>query len=256
MRRRLLLSLAVALPLLWAGDSTFAQKEKGRPRNSDAIFERARAFAAAFDKGDAREIAGFWTEDGDYIDQDGKRIKGRAEIQKAFEDFFAENKGARLRIDSETLRFVTPDVALEDGVTEVIPGDGSPPKRARYSIVHVNKDGKWHLSGVRDAPYTPPSNAERLRGLEGLIGEWEGEGTRGETAHLSFAWAPGKNFIVANYTTSLKGVNMGGGTQWIGWDPLAERVRSWSFETSGGFGEGTWAQARRTAGSTASRCPN
>ena len=32
------------------------------------------------------------------------------------------------------------------------------------------------------------------------------------------------------------------GTQWIGWDPAAKKIRSWTFDDSGGFGEGTWTK--------------
>src|SRR5262249_59933625 len=80
MRTRLLLALAVALPLLAAGGFGPAQKDKDsdRAKAGDAIFERAKAFAAAFDKGDAKALAEFWTEDGDYTDQSGKRLEGRA----------------------------------------------------------------------------------------------------------------------------------------------------------------------------------
>src|SRR3954467_4343596 len=119
MSTRLFVGLAVALPLLLAGGPGVAQKGgNSKARDGDAIFERAKAFAAAFDKGDAKAVADFWTEDGDYTDQSGKQLKGRAAVAKAFAGYFAENKGARLRIDSESLRFVTADVAIEDGVTE------------------------------------------------------------------------------------------------------------------------------------------
>src|SRR5262245_32988768 len=130
MNKRLLFSITLALPLLAVGNPGVAQKEKERAKDGDAIFERAQAFAAAFDKGDAKAVAAFWAEDGDYTVSSGKKLKGRAAIQKSFEAFFAQNKGAKLRIDSESLRFATADVAVEDGVTEVIPADGGPPSRA------------------------------------------------------------------------------------------------------------------------------
>ena len=244
MKPRSLVALAAALPLLLTGGWGVAQKDKDK--EGDAIFERAQAFAAAFDKGDAKAVASFWTQDGDYTDQSGKQLKGRGAIAKAFAGFFAENRGAKLRIDSESLRFVTPEVAVEDGVTEVIPADGGPPSRARYTIVHVKKDGKWYLSSVRDAAYSPPTNYEQLKGLEGLIGEWAGAGDGGETARVSFEWAHGQNFVVSHFTTSFKNVNVGGGTQWVGYDPLKKRLRSWSFDTSGGFGEGAWSQDGKT----------
>jgi uncharacterized protein (TIGR02246 family) len=245
MRFRKYLALALALPLLLAGGSGVAQKDD-KAKDGDAIFEGAKAFAAAFDKGDAEAVAAFWTADGDYTDQTGKHLKGREAIRKAFAGLFAANKGAKLRIDSEALRFVTPDVAVEDGVTEVIPADGGPPSRARYAAVHVKKDGSWLLSSVRDAAFSPPSNHEHLRPLEALIGDWDSDADKPEVARVSFAWAKGQNFIVADFTTTFKNVSMGGGTQWIGYDPLAKKLRSWTFENNGGFGEGAWSQDGKT----------
>jgi hypothetical protein len=32
------------------------------------------------------------------------------------------------------------------------------------------------------------------------------------------------------------------GTQRIGWDPLAKKLRSWVFDSEGGFGEATWTR--------------
>ena len=32
------------------------------------------------------------------------------------------------------------------------------------------------------------------------------------------------------------------GTQVIGWDPAADTIRSWMFDSDGGFGEGTWSK--------------
>ena len=33
-----------------------------------------------------------------------------------------------------------------------------------------------------------------------------------------------------------------GGTQWIGWDAVEKKVRSWSFYSGGGFGEASWSK--------------
>jgi hypothetical protein len=32
------------------------------------------------------------------------------------------------------------------------------------------------------------------------------------------------------------------GWQIIGWDPLEQRIRSWTFDTQGGYAEGKWTQ--------------
>jgi uncharacterized protein (TIGR02246 family) len=217
------------------------ESDKRYPKEEAALLENAKGFVEAFHKGDAKALAAFWTEDGDYVDQAGRSRTGRDAIEKTFQEFFAENKGLKLRIDIADLRFVTPDVAVEDGTTAVIPPDGGPPSRARYTIVHVKKDGKWLLNSVRDAPFSPPTRYEHLRGLEWAIGEWAEE-AKGETARASFAWAQNQNFIVSTFTTSFKNVEIGGGVQWIGWDPIGKQIRSWDFESSGGYGEATWAK--------------
>ncbi len=208
----------------------------------EAIAKNGEAFIEAFHKGDAAALASFWTEDGDYTDQTGKHLKGREAIQKAFEGLFADHKGLKLRINSDKLRFVTPDVAIEDGSTEVIPPDGGPPSRARYTIVHVQKDGKWLLSSVRDSHFTPSTNYEHLRDLEWTLGDWAGEPSNGEVMRKSFSWSENQGFLVDSHSVAYQSVILSGGTQWVGWDPQETRIRSWSFDTNGGFGEAAWTK--------------
>src|SRR5262249_22454495 len=141
-----------------------------------------------------------------------------------------------------SLRFITPDVAIEDGVTEVFPADGGPPSRARFSNVHVKKNGQWLLSSVKDSVFTPPSNYEHLRALEWAIGEWASESTQGPVEHISLSWTETWNFIIGSFSTTVKNVSVGSAKQWIGWDAQAKRIRSWSFDDSGAFGEAAWTR--------------
>ena len=211
----------------------------------DALAKTAEAFIAAFDKGDAKALAAFWTTDGDYVDQTGHHLKGREAIEARLKQLFEESKDLKLRIDSMSMRFVTPDLAIEDGITEVLPPDGAPPSRARYTNVLVKKDGKWLLSSVREAPYAPPTNYEHLRGLEWAIGNWVGgpdEGEKGEVDRIALAWSENQQFLVVTFTSSFKNISLGGATQWIGWDPEAKSIRSWSFDNTGGFGQGIWTR--------------
>ena len=207
-----------------------------------ALKKRAEAFIAAFDKGDAKAVAAFWTADGDYVDETGRHMKGRDEIEKAFTDFFSENKGLKVQIQTESLRFVTPDVAVEDGITSVAEPDGAPPSRARYTVVHVKKDGQWMLSSVRDSPYAPPSNYEHLKDLEWMVGDWAADGENGPVAHISFEWSEGQNFILGTFAATFKNIALSEGTQRIGWDPIQKEIRSWTFGEDGAFGHGAWSK--------------
>jgi len=216
--------------------------KNGNPADEAALLKNAESFVDAFKKGDAKAVAAFWAPDGDFTDVAGHKLVGREAIEKTFDELFAEHKGVELRIDITGLRFVTADVAVEDGITSVIHPGGLPPSRTRYTIVHVKKDGKWYLESVRQTVFTPPSNYEHLKGLEWLVGEWADEVQKGETARISFEWTDNQNFLISHFTTTIKNVSIGGGTQWIAWDPAAKAVRSWLFESSGGFGQGAWTK--------------
>src|SRR5262249_46143136 len=175
MRTQLLCFLTLStLALGLTAGPGLAQKGKGNPKEEAALQKKAEAFVEAFHKGDAKALAAFWAPEGDYTDQAGNHFRGRAAIEKAFQGLFADHKGLKVRIESLSLRFLTPDVAIEDGTSEVFSPDGSPPSRARFTIVHVKKDGQWHLGSVRDAAFAPPSNYEHLRALEWAVGEWTG----------------------------------------------------------------------------------
>jgi uncharacterized protein (TIGR02246 family) len=204
--------------------------------------ERRAAFIAAFDKGDARAVAAFWTEDATYVDQDGQEYKGRTAIEKLYEKAFAARKGAKLAIHVTASKMVSPDVLLNDGVTEVTPADGGTGIATRFAAVLVKKDGEWYLQRVHDSVALPPSNAGHLEDLEWLIGQWTGESDKGASGNATFHWTENENFIISEFDTTLNGIPVYGGTQWIGWDAIDQKIRSWSFYSGGGFGEAVWTK--------------
>jgi len=207
-----------------------------------AITDSAKAFVEAFHKGDAKAVAAFWMPDGDYVDQDGRVLRGRKAIEDAYAELFAAKKGLKLRIDVASIRFPTPDLAIEDGTSAALSPDGNAPVRARYNNVLIKKNGQWLLASVRESAYADPSNYEHLRGLDWMIGEWVEENANGPMSHISFEWVPSDNFISATRTADYKDASLDNGRQIIGWDPASKQIRSWSFEADGGFGESTWAR--------------
>jgi len=134
--RRLALALGLAALLAAAGNFVAlrtipagAQEPKAEDKALDK--ERRAAFIAAYDKGDAKAVAAFWTPDATYVDQVGREYKGREDIQQLYEKVFAARKGAKLAIHVTSAKQLTPDVALEDGVTEVTPAEGGLATAAR-----------------------------------------------------------------------------------------------------------------------------
>ena len=231
----------IALQLLLASSPPARATSPETAGEETSLMNNAKAFVEAFEKGDAKAVAAFWAEDGDYVDLSGRRLQGRPAIEAAFKDFFAENKGLKLRIDVNSVRFVTPDTAIEDGRTSVTSPDGGPPNQARYTNVHAKKNGQWILQSVRETPYTPPGNYEHLLGLEWAIGEWVDEGDGTEIDHATFEWSQDGNFLISTQDVTVKDTLVSRSTEWIGWDPATSQIRSWSFVADGSIGENTWS---------------
>src|SRR4051812_24372157 len=75
----------------------FAQEKPAKDAKRDAdklaIEKLVKDSIQAFDKRDAAAIAEHWTADGEFISNDGEAIRGPAEIQKAYADYFKTLKG-------------------------------------------------------------------------------------------------------------------------------------------------------------------
>ena len=120
------------LPLALVCGASSARAAESNPQEEAAITKTAEAFVEAFQKGDAKAVAAFWAPDGDYVDATGRVLQGRPAIEKDFENLFAENKGLKLRIEVASLKFPTPDTAVEDGTR---PESSRPMARSRAGPV-------------------------------------------------------------------------------------------------------------------------
>jgi uncharacterized protein (TIGR02246 family) len=241
MRKLLCVPAALGLVLLVACPA-WAEEAKAASPDVKAQAARAKEMVDAFNRGDAKALAEFWTPDGDYMDELGHLYKGRKAIAESFQKLFAEGKGAQLRIHKTAFRFVRPDLLITDGIMEVVPPGGGPTTSARYTSVQVKHDGKWFVESFRECVAVPPSQGEKLEDLAWLIGAWAGEGAKGPSATLSFSWAENNNFIVNHFATTLQDVPVAGGTQWIAWDAAAKSIRAWVFDSTGSISEAVWTR--------------
>lgn len=239
----LLAASALLVALVGAPAHVAAQPARGSAGKAPTAEEQAiragtQAYAKAYNAGDAKALAAFWTLDGDYTDEQGSEFRGRAEIEKMFEATFASQPGVKLDVQTESVRFLSPDVALETGTAWAVPTHGNPTS-ARYSATLVKRDGAWLLASVRDSARVAASNAEYLRGLEWLIGQWQA--TAGDArVNVKVEWIANRNFLSRTFSTETGGKITQSGTQIIGWDPRSGEIVSWHFDSDGGFGRDRW----------------
>jgi len=120
-----------------------------RKTDEAAIRETSQAFARAFEQGDAKTIGAFFTEQGEYVDEGGKPIKGRAALAKAYADFFAKRPELKAEAKTDSVRFLSKDTAVETGTFTVRAKD-SPPDSSRYSTLYVRQDGRWLIALLKE----------------------------------------------------------------------------------------------------------
>jgi len=217
-----------------------AEAAPAPPAEQKAVEALDRAYEAAFAKGDAKAVASLFSEDAEFTADDGRAVSGRAAIEAMSKASFQSNKGATLAIDSGTVRLLAPGVAVQKGSSSVTSKDGEI-SSALFTAVLVEKDGKWKYSQVIETPQAVVTPGERLSELSWLIGDWqETDKASGLSIRSSFEFARGGNFITRNITVKKGEEAVLEGWQIIGWDPLEERIRSWSFDSEGGWSAGVW----------------
>jgi uncharacterized protein (TIGR02246 family) len=214
-----------------AGDS--------QPADADAaIRQSSQAFAAAFNKGDAKAVAALWTEDGDYTDESGRTFKGREAIEKEYASFFAANKGVQIKIIVDSVKLLGDSAAIEDGRAYLEPAPGSP-TISKYIAAHVKVGSEWLMASVRDTRVELPSTYQNVADLEWLIGTWTAEEHGAKTDSVC-RWVANKSFVERSYTTTHADGTTTSGLQVIGWNPQGGHVQSWSFSPGGGHAIGVW----------------
>lgn len=224
--------------------ATHAQEEPQKSSDDEAIRESIDEYCAAFNQGKIDELLSYWSDDANYVDGDGQTHQGKEEIGSLFKRSLENLKGSTLELKIENLHFAKPDVAIEDGIASVTGPDGEA-SRARYTAVWVKDGDRWRISSAHDISTAEEpaqaGNAERMQSLNWLIGDWKSDDD-GQTVQLHSKWALDKNYIVQDYAVSGEEGDDLRVMQLIGFDPLAGQIKSWTFDSLGGYGEGLWQQ--------------
>ena len=205
-----------------------------------AIRAAAKQYLDALARGDAKLLAELWTADGDYIDARGFSHPANELIVEAARSAGAGERPKVKLVDSR-IRFLTDDVAIEDGVSEVAhPGDG-PPSRGRFSVIWVKQAGRWRLASLREVHVERAEQPARLRDLAWMLGEWTAA-SGDTTLEVTARWNATETFLLRDLAVNRDGKVVFRVAQRIGWDPLAHTLKSWVFDSDGGYGSGTWSK--------------
>jgi uncharacterized protein (TIGR02246 family) len=229
---------ALGVILLLSGISLAA--DKSHVRSDEAAVRKAlESYVEAYNRGDVAAMASQWARDGEFVSPSGERFKGRDKIRAALQTFFAENKGIQANLAVLDVEFGKSGRATAKGVA-VIQRSGQEADEIALVAACVRERGEWKLASVEeDETPVPVSTMAQLAQLEWLIGDWvdQDEQAAVETA---FRWNKDYSFISGSFQVDVEGRVDVEGTQVIGWDPVEKKIRSWIFDSKGGFGQGEW----------------
>ena len=221
----------------------FAQDVK--PAETDvehALIEKAaKQFVEAYNNHDSKTIASLFSKDAEIVERDGTRFVGREDIESAFAGMFKESPKAKISLSVDSLRFVTPNVAVEEGLSTSFADGETATVESTYRVAHVKRGGKWLIAGARTIDDNVLSAYEYLRDLEWMVGDWVDEGSD-SVVTTSVSWAPKRAFLLREFTVKVGGQSVLSGTQRIGWDSRKQQFRSWAFDSEGGYVEGLWTR--------------
>jgi uncharacterized protein (TIGR02246 family) len=235
---------AVTLVVLGVGFMTAQDKGgKGPDREADklAIDGVIKANVQAFNNRDAAAIAAIWTAEGEYIRNNGESVRGRADIQKGYADFFKTLKGkSTLEVQTDSLRFPSADSAVSQVTLRLKNDQGELVGSSWRDTTLVREGGQWKVAVVQE---WDRDNAfdDSVKDLAWLLGTWTMT-ANGRTVTTTYEWDDNKVFIRGKFTVQEGAKVMESGTQVLGKDNADGGIRSWVFQSDGGFGGGLWAR--------------
>jgi uncharacterized protein (TIGR02246 family) len=219
------------------------KKTTGADHEADkkAIEKLTKDSVKAFENRDAAALVVAWTTDGEFIRNDGQPIRGKADIQKGYADYFKTLKAnPKLEIQIDGLRFPSQDTAITEVTLRLKNDEGDVIGSSWRNTLLVREGGQWKVAIVREWD-RDVSLDDNLKDLEWLIGSWHAANKDRELS-LVYEWDEHKTFILGKYTVKEGGKVVESGKQRIGKDNAEGAIRSWVFQDDGGFGGGVWSR--------------
>ncbi len=223
--------------------TAIGQDPASEPDDATAGIRAAvQSYVAAYNARDVDKLVSYWSPDGVYISRtSGEQVIGRDAMTEEFSAILTSENAPKLTATTESIDFISPNVALERGTASVTRA-ADDVVETNYSAVYVRRDGAWLIDRItEDEVILPPSNYEQLKDLEWLVGDWIDSG-EGVTIEMTCRWTKNQNYISRTYRVSDQQGVESSGLQIIGWDPKRKEIRSWLFDSDGGFVEGTWTK--------------
>lgn len=121
--------------------------------DEQSIYDILKQLETAWNASDSRRWTSLFAEDATFIHIFGGQLDGSAAIEAAHRVIFdTMYKGSRLSIESRSVRFVRPDVAVVFAQMHLSLGQGAPMPDfdTRPTMVMVKEQNKWQIVALQN----------------------------------------------------------------------------------------------------------
>ncbi|HKE23874.1 MAG TPA: SgcJ/EcaC family oxidoreductase [Bryobacteraceae bacterium] len=126
------------------------------PRDEASVRDVVARYVAAREHSDEKAIAALFTADADQLVSSGEWRKGRAEVVRGTLASSQATGGTR-SITVESVRFLSPDVALADGRYEIAGTNAGQTRKMWTAILVIRTPEGWRISAIRNMLPAPPA---------------------------------------------------------------------------------------------------
>lgn len=212
--------------------------------SNEKIKKRLQEFTDAVNQHRGDILSSFWTQDASLTNPvTGETYKGKEQIDVYLKKRNQEIQERQLNFTftPTKIAFPAPHQAIVEGVLE-IKDKGQLIRRNARKFGFVEQNGQWYINELREVEAAPaPPVYSQLKDLEWLIGNWK-DADQDVTITFTNNWDKFKNFIIQHFKMETYGTETIEGLQIIGWDPIQKHIRSWVYDSDGGFGDGVWTK--------------
>ena len=125
--------------------------------DEQAIFSETQAFAEAWNRGDAKAAAAFYTNDGVRVGAFGDVQHGRPEIEAAYDWLLHHTMpGAIVKQEQGSVRMLSPELAVWQAGIEIVPPGGGSSLKGHVVQVMKKVEGRWLILEGHPKIFPPP----------------------------------------------------------------------------------------------------
>jgi uncharacterized protein (TIGR02246 family) len=125
--------------------------------DEQAIFSEIEAFTDAWNEGDAKRAASFYTDDGVRVGAFGDVQHGRDEIEAAYDRLLHQTMpGAVVKQERGSVRMLSPELAIWQGGLEIVPPGSGASLKGHVVQVMKKVEGRWLILEGHPKFFPPP----------------------------------------------------------------------------------------------------